>query len=230
MDYRLELALWVLLSVALYAGWWNFRHYVVERGRWRVGAWLQHQLGKPMAEVALECGAAIYHLGIPFAALVRGAALPRFMGLSNLDWVHGTASAIIVGLVFFVVLALLEVYALRTARRLGINVDEKGDFMRWGKEALLLQAHWAFYRALAVTWLGMHWGVLGGLLLPLAEWFLTPQGKRVAQDAHTAFNLMEAGGLAVSSAIIFLYSRNLLFTFLAHWLMGWGLGQVRARV
>jgi len=225
MDYRLEFTLWVLLSIALYAGWWNFHHYVVELSRWRIGAWLHRQFQKPVAEVVLECIAALYYLGIPFAAIIRGVALPRFIGLSHLDWVYGTGNAVALGLLFSVLLGLLQAYILRAGRKKGVTLDDHRGFFQWGKEALFLQIHWAFYRALVITWLGMHWGTLLGLLLPLAEWLLTPQGRQTFQNLQVTLRLVNVWGLAVTSAVIFLYSRNFLFTLLAHWLIGWGLAQ-----
>ncbi|HDN80336.1 MAG TPA: hypothetical protein ENG33_07735 [Chloroflexi bacterium] len=224
MDYRLEWGLWVLLSIILYAGWGNFRRYVVEKGRGRAGLWLQRQLQNPFMQWAFELGAVLYYLGIPYVALIRGIAVPRFMGLSHLDWVKGTGYTAVLCLAFFLILALMQVYILRVC---GYDPDTgaSGMFTRL-QEGLFLQAHWAFYRAFATAFLGVYWGVLMGLALAGVEWGLSPEGREVFGVPKVAFKLMRIGGLAIATSVVFLFSQNLLLALVAHWLLAEGLARV----
>ena len=228
LDYRLELTLWVCLSIALYVGWAYARRYVIEPGRGRIGRWLRRLLRHPTAGFAAELIAAGYYLGIPFAALVRGVAIPRFMGLSHLDWVRGAGSTLPLGILLFAALAFLERYASGEGSP-PARSSRAADFVAAGVRALLLQAHWIFYRALAITWLGCYWGTLWGLLIPLAEWALTPDARELFRRPDLAGRALHTGGLAVASGLLFLFNRNAFLCLLAHWMMDWGLGKLGSR-
>jgi len=228
LDYRLELSLWIALSIGLYAGVANFRWYVLRPGRWRFASWLKRWEKTWACEIIQEVAGLIFYLGIPYAALIRGVALPRWMGLSHLDWIGGTGRGVVLGFIFFLLFLLLHWYYFRSVKNTGVEIvntmDSSGyPFFRL-QNALFQEVHWAFYRSLPIIYLGdFYWGVLLGLPIIFLEWVLDPLWRKSLKEPGPAFTLITQGGLALVMSVIFLHTRNLALCFCIHWAIMEGL-------
>lgn len=90
--------------------------------------------------------------------------------------------------------------------------------------ALYLEVHWAFYRGtLAVILDDVYAGVFVGLVAVCLEWLLSPFWRRgVAPPTGTVPDAGRAwlnAGLALTSALLFLLTRNLWICLSIHWLL-----------
>lgn len=212
MDYRLEAGLWVALSVGLFGLWAGYLARFVDAGKPQA-LW---------AEVLQELAFGLYFLGIPAIALIRGAVLPRFMGLTHLDWIGGIGPSIQAALFFG--LLLMAINFIRG--RVGFADPGVASLLVNLKEALYLQVHWALYRAFAAPLLGLSGGVLAGWAISLAEGLLYILGKRQGGPEHQAA-LFRFGSLAVATGVVFLFSRNLFYCLALHWLLAEMMGRIK---
>lgn len=212
MDYRLEAGLWVALSVGLFGLWTGYLARFVDARRPQA-LW---------AEVLQELAFGLYFLGIPTIALIRGAVLPRFMGLTHLDWIGGIGPSIQAA--FFFGLLLLAIKFIRGE----VNFVDRGasSLLVNLKEALYLQVHWALYRAFAAPLLGLSSGVLAGWAISLAEGLLYILGERRRGPEHCAI-LLRFGSLAVVTGVVFLFSRNFFYCLALHWLLAEMMGRIK---
>jgi len=172
LNWREEAGLWLAGSFLFYVlvsnGSWLLRRLrpVTRLRSWPGGRWL-----------ALLSRWA-YFVGPPYAALLLGVISPRWMGLSELDWVY---SAGVGGAVAAVALGLLSLSWWSYRRALPRRRQPQGvplpRPLRWIMEAATLQIHWAFYRSAFIdqAWLGdLYWGSWAGWALVCLEWSSNP--------------------------------------------------------
>ena len=227
IDYKVESALWVGFSIGLYALGvhiaWRYR-----RPRpGRLDRWVETVKGWPYVSWLVEAVRFLYHIGIPYAALLRGIILPRFMGLTHVDWVKGVGLGAALGGGAFLLLALICWWYTRattslpppTRKRLGANLGDD-SINGWGllREAIYLQTHWAFYRSVAILLLDDYYiGAFLGFLLITLEWAINPAWREDLNSPWRSANPLMRWSMAFSTAIIFLFTRNLWVIVPIHW-------------
>jgi len=84
---------WLTVSVLLYVAGVHAQPVLARLG-WRIAS-----SGSRRRPALLLAAEALYYLGLPYVALLRGAVLPRYLGVSDLDWVQdiGLGTALMVG-------------------------------------------------------------------------------------------------------------------------------------
>ncbi len=227
LDYKLEAALWVIFSIGLYAlgvdlAW----HYRRPRSG-RLGQRAKTLKQWPHRHWLLEPIKFLYYIGIPYAALLRGAILPRLMGLTHLDWVKGMGLGAALGGAAFLLLAVVWWWYVRavdalprwvSARREVSSADASTNGCTRLREAIYLETHWAFYRSAAILLLESHYaGAFIGFLLVTLEWSTNPAWRRDLTLPWRSANLLLRWSLAFATAIIFLFTRNLWLLAPIHW-------------
>jgi hypothetical protein len=177
-----------------------------------------------------QAGRFVFFLGIPYLVLGGWPRRP-FQGLLSLEdlglvgvnprwpatrWLDAAGTAVGLGLVAFLVLALAWTNVHRG------SPDSRLRFLPrpWGVilvDVLYLQVHWAFYRsALAVTLGDLYPGVFLGLGLIYLEWSLNPFWRQGWQsESQAAVRWLEAA-LALLVALLFLLTRNLWACLAVH--------------
>jgi hypothetical protein len=137
--------------------------------------------------------AALYAIGIPYAALVTGYLSAEVMGLSGFSWWQTLGRGAVLGAGLLALLWLVWRYYLRAvpppatmfarSRRLLRTPAGRALFLLW---AAAEEFHWAFYRAAPTLLWGPGTGLWAGLLLAVAERAICPQ---------TTARLRQAGGI-----------------------------------
>jgi hypothetical protein len=226
-DYEVESALWVGFSIGLYAlgvdlAW----HYRRPRSG-RLSQWAETLTEWPHRRWLLEAIRLLYYICIPYAALLRGVALPRLMGLTHLDWVKGIGLGAALGGGAFLLLALIWWWYARAIAALPLTARERrggslGDDSTNGwillREAIYLETHWAFYRSAAILFLdNQYTGVFLGFLLVTLEWSINPAWRTDLSSPGRSVNILMRWSLAFVTAIIFLFIRNLWLIVPIHW-------------
>jgi hypothetical protein len=221
MDAKLELLLWTGVSML-------FCIVVVNAAYRAQGGRLIRFADETLQGMILrEAGLFITLVGIPFAALISGAAgldlmalgadiaIPdQLIGFTFVNWVRG------IGVMAVVVLGILVVLWL------GGRAAPPGEPWRFGvlalREAIYNEMHWTFYRAAPALWLGdPYWGVVAGAVLVALEWIMHP-------EARSWFNTVEGRqyftvrmACLVSSAFLYLSTQNLWLMIVADLLIHW---------
>jgi hypothetical protein len=181
----------------------------------------------------------LYHVGLPFAALIWGydAVVTRFLGLQRLalpsasqltasapinanwlNWAQDVGWAAALGLGSWGLL-LLGGWVHRRAlsdgdrRRVGCRASAWETL----REALYHEIHWAFYRNAPVVALGLYWGTWAGLVLAALEAFVNPLWRRDLVTPHAARGLLLRASLAVVSCLLFLRTQNLWLATIVHY-------------
>lgn len=205
--------------------------------------WLAREWGRP-AGAALrflstplwavtpgEVLAALYALGVPYAALVTGYVSAVDIGLAGFSWwaslgqgaLLGAGLVLLTGLVWSGYLRAVPLPEgfMERARRLAAAPAGRPLFLVWaGAE----QMHWAFYRAVPASIWGSQAGLWVGLLLIVAERYTCPQ---------TAARLRRPGGIeeeawwlakAVALTAAFAVMGNLWLCILLQAILEMGLG------
>lgn len=195
-----------------------------------------------------------YYLLVPYLALggwprrpQQGLLALEDLGLVGLSlewpvtrWLEAAGTGLGLGFVAFLILAL----AWANASRLSMD-RRSADLLPFALRpwwavlvnGLYLEVHWAFYRgALAVILDDVYAGVFVGLGAAYLEWLLNPFWRAAA--ASRARHRFRAGqiwlgvGLALTSALVFLLTRNLWICLAVHWLLAlafWLLTRPRGR-
>ncbi len=187
--------------------------------------WLAQEWGRPAGAVRRflatpvwvvtpgEVLAALFALGVPYAALVMGYVSAADMGLEGFSWweslgrgaLLGVGLALLVGLAWSGYLRAVPLPAgfMERARRLAAAPAGRPLFLVWaGAE----QLHWAFYRVLpALVW-GPWAGLWVGLLLIVAERYTCPQTvarlRRPGGIEEEAWWLAKAVALTAAFAVM----------------------------
>lgn len=197
-----------LYVVASWLGWlgahWQRRHPEGRLARWsRQGP----------ARAAFYAARVVYGLGIPYAALLMGIASPRLLGLTEIDWIQSLGPG---GALAGLALALLTVGWWGYRR----SVPLSASLSPWPLallEVAAWQAHWALYRAAAVAWLNDPYaGAWVGLMLAALEAALSPGTWQALASAQEAESVLRPAAFAFSSAVLFLFTRNLWLCLAYH--------------
>jgi hypothetical protein len=227
IDYKVESALWLGISMGLYIVGARVAWHYRQPGPSRLGHWVRTIKGWPYRHWPLEAVRFLYYIGIPYAGLLRGVILPRLMGLTDPDWVKGIGLGAALGGGAFLLLALICWWYARataslpppTRRRLGANLGDE-SINGWGllREAIYLQAHWAFYRSVVILLLNDHYtGTFLGFLLITLEWAMNPAWREDLNSPWRSAHPLLRWSTAFSTAIIFLFIRNLWLLMPIHW-------------
>jgi hypothetical protein len=97
----------------------------------------------------------------------------------------------------------------------------------WTLDILVLEVHWAFYRAALGDLLDqLYVGILLSLAVIYAEWALDPAWRAGWREASSATWQWLRSALAVAMGLGFLLTRNLWICLLVHALLEFGLWQV----
>jgi hypothetical protein len=207
--------------------------------------WLRPRLRlHPVARAALVQAARFaFYLGVPYLAL-GGWPRPPFSGLISLDdlglvglsplwpaarWLGSAGTGLALGLAAFLVLLLGWWNANRAGARLRFP---PGPWWALLIDGLYLQVHWAFYRAAPAAALGdVYAGVFLGLGLVVVEWALDPAWRQGWREPEQAAERWLRVALAVTSALIFWFTRSLWACLAVHWALDlalWHLGREKA--
>ncbi|MGQ9600859.1 MAG: hypothetical protein ACUVWZ_15775 [Anaerolineae bacterium] len=214
------LLFWIGGSIAVYLliihGWWRIRNRSF--GSLPYGRWL------------VEIGRFLFYLGIPYLALggwprgpYQGLLAPDDLGWvgvherwSPARWVGAIGAGFGLGLVAFLILLLAWVNTHRITGPMRFRFQP----LPWwvvGIDLLYQEVHWAFYRAaLGVALRDAYAGVFLGLGLVYLEWGLNPFWRRDwTVEEHVAGRWLHLA-LALISAILFLFTRNLWVCLAVH--------------
>lgn len=232
LPYELQAAVWVLGSVLLYV-----------LGGLLLEAW-PTQVGHPLGRLrrTLERSGVrfwssnvlrtIFYLGLPYLALVRGAIELDTLGLGEVPSPRAVAWFLLIGAAGFLFLALLWSYYLRGLAeeafgRTAPLVVETVVTRRWGllglfPEAVLAEAHWAFYRSLPyILTGGAYWAAVGGGALVAAETYLHPARRRGFGHAAEAESALFALGVAAVAATAYAVTGSAWLNLPLHLLLRW---------
>lgn len=145
--------------------------------------------------IALEGARFLFYVGLPYAALLAGAFVPRDVGLQGSPapdallgwpaeaWARATGHAAALGGATLLAVAILAWQVRRaggyTPLALGIEHHPPARAIR---DAIYAEAHWSFYRALPIVALtDARWAALAGLALVTIEALLA--GRRAESGA-----------------------------------------------
>lgn len=227
INYEVESALWVGFSIGLYALGVQFAWYYRRPRPGRPGRWVETVKGWPYVSWLVEAVIFLYYIGIPYAGLLRGVILPRLMGLTDPDWVKGIGLGAVLGGGTFLLSALICWWYARataslpppTRKRLGASLGHD-SISGWGllREAIYLQTHWAFYRSVVILLLDDHYiGAFLCFLLIILEWAINPAWRDDLNSPWRSAKPLMRWSTAFSTAIIFLFIRNLWLLVPIHW-------------
>lgn len=178
----------------------------------------------------VEVARFLFYLGVPYLALggwprrpYQGLLSPGDLGFAGVydrwppvRWVEAIGTGFGLGLVAFFILLLAWINLHR--------ISGPGRFcfqpLPWwvvGIDVLYQEVHWAFYRAaLGVTLGKVYAGVFLGLGLIYLEWGLNPLWRRDWTVEERVADRWLHLALALTSAILFLLTRNLWVCLAVH--------------
>lgn len=172
----------------------------------------------------------LFFLGVPYLAL-GGWPRPALSGLLSLDdlglvgfglawpatdWLGAAGRGLVLGAAGFLILLVAWI----AAKRLSVGAYLRLDRPLWATviDGLVLQVHWAFYRAaLSVVLADVYSGVFAGLALIYLEWTLDPFWRQGWRSPSQATARWLHAALALITAVIFLSTRNLWICLAVHW-------------
>ena len=215
MIAKIELLVLILLTLLLNTVALNAIY------RARGGEWLRLLDESRWGTLLRELGAFLVMVGIPFFALITGAVGMNVMalgadltdpnalaGFTFVNWVRG------VGTVFAVIAVVLVTLWL------GARSAPRGQ--SWGlgwlgvRDALYNEVHWTFYRAAPALFLAdPYWGVVIGVALVLAEWFISPAAEMSPNTAEGRQYLTLRLACLFASSFLYLATYNLWLMIVA---------------
>ena len=202
MDSRIQLLLWVTLSIVIGLG-----ACVAYRARGE-RYWHEDATGTLVGEVALF----VYHVGLPFVALIAGSISLDLLGLGTgwsrtdhlvgftlTEWLTGIATAVGAVMLVIVVLAL-------NRRAMDAPPNRESTFVLV-RNAVYDEVHWALYRApFILIFADAFFGAIVGIAVMLGEWMLRRSITRGPLERNHLLVLILC---AVVSAFLFVTTRNL---------------------
>lgn len=234
MSPELQLLLWVVGAFAI--GLAAVAYVYRSGGGWRHQALVESELGGLIVEVTLF----VYHIGLPFLALIGGAlsldllglgtiaveGVPTLVGFTPLDWMRGSIVATLTAGFVLIVLWIAR-RAAGAPPSLSTNMPGLLPILR---DAAYAEVHWAFYRApFALLLQDAYWGTAAGFALVAIEWLLMRWLRRVPiQEDRTHTLTMTC--CALTSGLLYLIARNLWLTIAAHAAIRWAGARLLARV
>ncbi len=258
VDYKVELNLWIALSILTYALGVNLAWRQRYARPARSAPWIEKLRGGLLSLLRLA-----YYVGLPFCLLLsgeaverslrrflgfgfplgflmRGVLLPRAMGLSGLstaEWLAGIGMGIALGGGAFLLIAAGWGYCTHAIKSLSENPTLSTTALPpptstwWGLlwEATYAEIHWAFYRAGPILLLDNYYaGVFLGFLILNLEWWTNPAWRRGWDAVGRRADIVLHWSLAFAMAIIFLFTQNLWLAIPLHWAMEMGLARIGA--
>ncbi len=209
MDTRIQLTLGVAASIVI-----GVVGLIAYRARGDA-YWRDSGTGSLLAEIALF----VYHIGLPFLALIAGSISLDLLGLGT-DWSRGdhlagftlpqwfTGLAGAAGAVAFVLIALAGAKAPRTTT----GYDSSG--FTWLRDAIYDEAHWVLYRSpFVLLFDDLFFGALAGLALVGLEWIIR---QRIAPRESDRNERMLTLLCALTSALLYITTQNLWLMIGAH--------------
>ncbi len=213
------------LYLLVQPAWDHFGHW---SRTWsgRPGAWaasLRTARAVPALAVAWRL---VYCLGVPYLALLLGVADARRLGLAGIALWPQLPVGALAGLAGVALLAwswgrvAMLSYRRGGHRRL-FAAEWQALRTPWGwvsflVEILCLQMSWAFVRGAAISFAGLYAGVFLGLALLGATWLLRPGRLEGLGDPDARARSLLTAGLALVTALVFLYAENLWLCGLVH--------------
>ncbi len=190
----------------------------------------------------------LYYLVVPYLVLggwprqpQQGLLALEDLGLVGLSlqwpvtrWLEAAGTGLGLGLLALLILGLAWINALhlgRTERDKGAVALAPRPLWDVLLSGLYLEVHWAFYRGgLAVALGDIYGGVFWGLAAACLERLLNPFWRAGWRTAAEAGQNWLNTGLALTSSLLFLLTRNLWICLAVHWLLAlafWSLASQR---
>ncbi len=182
---------------------------------------LREHLRRARQVGADRVAALAYYVGLPFAAMLAGAAdFPGHLGLAGMDWPASLARGTAMGLAVFAGMAGIAGYVRRHAP--GARGEAlAGEWEPW-LLALCREAHWAFYRLPGILLTGdFLWGTFIGGALALLERAGDPRWLRAATAPRTALRVWLDVALLVGMSVAFYLVRNFFVLWAVHAVLIW---------
>lgn len=233
IGYKVELNLWIALSMVLHSLGTNLAWHYRRPRSGRFGHWAERAKDWAYIPWLLQAMRFLYYIGIPYMALLRGIALPSLMGLTNLNWFEGIGWGTFFGLGAFLLLAFIWRYHLRSLASWPLrgkhSLDLTLDWRKLVREAVYQEVHWAFYRCGPTLLFDDHYpGVFLGLLLNSLEWWSDPAWRSSLTRPGQAEGALMGWSIAFVMALIYLFVRNLWLVLPIHFALSWGLLRMQA--
>jgi hypothetical protein len=213
MNANLQLAIWVLGTLLIGLA---VRHIAHNSGAGQLAHLAQATAaGHLLSEVV----SFLFHVGIPFVALIVGAlgldhmmlgqAQPNtLLGFTALSWLRSTGIALGTTLL---VLAVMWLMAHPRPAPAG-----EGSGVRAILPALYAEVHWAFYRSLgSQLFSDPYWGAVLGFGLIGLEWVLHPNFRTQAQSAQGRASMALQLICLITSSALYLGAQNLWLSIAA---------------
>lgn len=230
-------ALLALFSIAVYVAASNFAWSIAHSANSPLAARLRQAGIQPALRVLFEILRLVYYIGIPFAALYFGWIDVRVMGMNFrlLNWADGARWAIVILLAAWLLLMAIWLPYLRATRDVFATPETQASFPRRLVELVYMQAHWAFYRAVAIEFLtgtipdAFYWGTALGLGLTALEAIAAPRIRERLTQIGAADGIVWNFGQAVLNALAFAVTGNLYLLALIHFLLDLTVPHLRAQ-
>jgi hypothetical protein len=240
LDYRLELVLWVIVSMLIYAIVVNVWYHLRRAPSSRLGRRLRTLESSPYSQWLFQALRLVYFLCIPYLALTQGVANPTLMGMWAPDWFNERwfgelASGLALGLGACLLLLWGWRHYLLAASETGSQPAGRPYLFErsllavpwgWGLivlEVLYLEMHWAFYRSATIRVAGDYYGVFLGFLLVLAEWCLNPAIRSDMGIARRGAETLTTATIAFCISVIYCFTANLWLCLVVHLIIQFGL-------
>lgn len=230
-----NVALLGLFSIALSVAASNFALSIRRAKNSTLADQLKRAAAQPVVRVLLELVRMGYYLGIPFAALYIGWLDVRSMGLGSLDWADGIRWAIVIVLAGWLLLMAIWLPYLRATADVPATPETQFSFPRRLVELVYMQAHWAFYRAVAIVFLpgdmrdALYWGAAIGLGFTALEALASPQIRERLTQIGAADGIVWNFGQAILNTFAFVVTRNLFLLLAIQFLLDLTVPHLRAR-
>ncbi len=226
VNYKVEAAIWVGISMALYALGVDISWHYRQPRPGRLGTWVRTIKEWPYRCWLIEAIRFLYYIGIPYAGLLRGIVLPRLVGLTDPDWVKGVGLGAALGTGALLLLALIcwwytrAIMALPVPMKKGRPGHEPTNGWELLREVIYLQTHWAFYRSVVILLLDdYYWGTFLGFLLITLEWATNPAWRKDLGLPWRSVTPLLRWSMALLTAVIFALTRNLWVLVPLHWII-----------
>jgi HAD superfamily hydrolase (TIGR01509 family) len=242
LGFQGRLGALIASSLVLYAAGTSLSWHL-RQGRWggQTGRWLEALARWRGLHILASVMRFLYFVGVPAVALFSSITLPRFMGLTGIDWFPSIVRGTALGLGGFALLALGWLYYISSLSSLPTTSQasppSKGEATPRPYSsgatllitAIYLEVHWAFYRSLPLLILDDRYtGVVLGFLMVVLEWFCDPAWRWSWGHAREMEKTLPGVAVAAVMAVIYLFTQNLWLCVPIHWLITVGLSRLQA--
>ena len=223
IDYRLVALGWLVLYAGLYALaaiiTWHFR----EVSGWDEKPLVARLRSWPHWSLLSRALWLVGSVGVPYAALLSGVVSPLDLGLIQLDWLPGIARGAAWGVSSFFLLA----FSWWTyGRAISGSAEEVSGFSIGHRRlaqaltfAMADESRWAFYRGIAIPWIGQYYGAYAALLLALVVPCLSPWIRARLRRVGSRELLLFRASLAIISTTAFVLTGNFWICLALHVLL-----------